>query len=130
LGININSLLEKKVINVFISDDSPVVRVRLSNIFKEVKGINIVGEAQDVKESIELIRQLKPDVVILDISMPDGSGIDVLKSVKSINNSTKFIILTNYPFAQYKKICMESGADYFFDKSNEFDKVVEAVKAF
>ncbi|MCX6151814.1 MAG: response regulator transcription factor [Ignavibacteriales bacterium] len=114
--------------NVFISDDSPIVRVRLAHIFDEVKGINIIGEAKNVQESIDLINQLKPDVVILDISMPGGSGIDVLKNIKNNNHSIKVIILTNYPYPQYKKICMDNGADYFLDKSNEFNKVVDIFK--
>ena len=60
--------------------------------------------------------------------MPDGNGIEVLKSIKNSNSKIKVIILTNYPFPQYKKICMEFGADYFFDKSNDFNKIIDIVK--
>lgn len=114
--------------NIFISDDSPVVRGRLAHIFDEIKGVKIIGEAQNIKDSIDLIKKLRPDAVILDINMPDGSGIEVLKSIKNSDNKIKVIVLTNYPFPQYKRICMYYGADYFFDKSNEFNKIIDAVK--
>ncbi|MGE5431955.1 MAG: response regulator transcription factor [Syntrophomonadaceae bacterium] len=115
-------------LNVFISDDSPVVRVRLANMIADINGISLIGEAANVQDSIEKINQLRPDAVILDICMPGGSGIDVLKKVRQLNNSAVIIVLTNYPFPQYRKICMEAGADYFFDKSNEFHKVLEIFK--
>ena len=116
--------------DVFISDDSPVVRVRLANMIEDVKGINLIGEANNVQESIELIDKLKPDAIILDIRMPGGSGLDVLKKIREdeMNNHPLIIVLTNYPYPQYRKKCMEAGADYFFDKSNEFHKVVDVFK--
>jgi len=117
-----------RIMNLVISDDSPVVRVRLSHMIGELKNVNIVGEAEDVQKSIEIIEELKPDIVILDISMPGGSGLDVLKNIREKFLHTTVIILTNYSFPQYRKICMDSGADYFFDKSNEFDKVVDVLK--
>ncbi len=117
-----------RIMNLVISDDSPVVRVRLSHMIGELKNVNIVGEAENVQKSIEIIEELKPDIVILDISMPGGSGLDVLKNIREKFLHTTVIILTNYSFPQYRKICMDSGADYFFDKSNEFDKVVDVLK--
>jgi len=66
--------------------------------------------------------------VILDIRMPGGSGIDVLEDIKKINAAPIVIILTNYPYPQYRKKCMAAGADYFFDKSSEFEKVTEVLK--
>jgi DNA-binding NarL/FixJ family response regulator len=114
--------------NVFISDDSPVVRVRLANIIDDIKGLKLIGEAQNVQDSIAKIEELKPDAVILDIRMPGGSGIDVLKKIKHLQNPPIVIVLTNYPYPQYRNICLESGADFFFDKSNEFHKVVDVFK--
>jgi DNA-binding NarL/FixJ family response regulator len=114
--------------NIFISDDSPVVRVRLTHIFEDIEGVKIVGEGHNVKDSIDSIQKLKPDAVILDLNLPDGNGIEVLKSIKNSNSRIIVIVLTNYPFPQYKKICMELGADYFFDKSNDFNRIVDIVK--
>ena len=115
-------------LRVFISDDSPVVRVRLASMISDIKGVDLVGEAQNVEDSLELIQKLNPDAVILDIRMPGGSGIDVLQAIKRRENPPLVIILTNYSFPQYKKICLESGADFFFDKSDEYYKIVDIFK--
>jgi len=121
---------KQKLMDVFISDDSPVVRVRLANMIEDIQGVNLIGEANNVQESIEKIEELKPDAIILDIRMPGGSGLDVLKSIKNNheNHHPIIIVLTNYPYPQYRKKCIEAGADYFFDKSNEFHKVIEVFK--
>jgi DNA-binding NarL/FixJ family response regulator len=114
--------------NIFISDDSAVVRIRLVQILSEIEGVKIIGEAQDVQESIELINKTKPDVVILDIRMPGGSGVDVLRIIRTAIPNVKVIMLTNYPYPQYRNLCINNGADYFFDKSNEFNKVADIIK--
>lgn len=121
---------KNKLMDVFISDDSPVVRVRLANMIEDIQGINLIGEANNVQDSIEKIEELKPDAIILDIRMPGGSGLDVLKKIKKDvqNHNPIIIVLTNYPYPQYRKKCLEAGADYFFDKSNEFHKVIEVFK--
>ncbi len=67
-------------------------------------------------------------MVILDIRMSDGSGIDVLPEIKKGNQSPLVIVLTNYPYPQYRRKCIEAGADFFFDKSTEFDKVTEVLR--
>ena len=113
-----------KVIKIFIADDSLNVRNGLAALLSQIEGIEIIGEAKEVREAIESIRRLKPDVVILDIRMPGGRGVDVLRFVKREHPATVAVILTNYPFPTYRKECMDEGADFFFDKSIEFGKVV------
>ena len=90
--------------------------------------IEVIGQAQDVPEVFEAIRTLKPDAVILDISMPGGSGIDVLKEIKRDAAAPIVVILTNYPYPQYRKRCAEEGAEFFFDKSTEFHLVSEVLR--
>jgi len=113
---------------VFIADDSTVLRERLVEMLSDLPGIEIIGHAQDVPEAITAIKKLNPDVVILDIRMPGGSGIDVLQDIKKDKQAPLIIILTNYPYPQYRKKCLGLGADYFFDKSTEFERVPEIVK--
>src|SRR4030042_5409703 len=110
---------------VFIADDSLEVRKRIISILSDLQKIDIIGEAENVQEAINTIQELKPDVVILDIRMPGGSGIDVLKKIKKINHVPVIIMLTNYPHSQYRKKCMEAGADFFFDKSRDFEEIVK-----
>ena len=113
---------------VLIVDDSELMRKRLSEMISQVEGVEIVGKAERSQEAIEAIQKLKPNVVILDIKMPGGSGIGVLEHIKKNNTNTKVIMFTNYPYPQYRKKCMDLGADYFFDKSTEFEEVVEVLR--
>jgi len=113
---------------VFIADDSKILRSRFIEMLKEIKEIEIVGEAQCVQEAIKSIRELIPDIVILDIKMPDGNGMSVLEAIKKYNIVTKVIIFTNYPYLQFRKRCLDAGADFFFYKVTEFDKLKEAIK--
>ena len=82
-----------------------------------IPGIEIVAEAQNVPEALLSIDLFQPDAVILDIQMPGGSGIDVLRDIKARHASTVVIVLTNHPYPQYRQKCAELGAEYFFSKS-------------
>lgn len=113
---------------VFIVEDSKVVRERLNTMISELREIEVIGEAENALDAIDSIRKLKPDAVVLDIRLANGSGIDVLKDIKNDKPVPIIIILTNYPYPQYKKKCLDSGADYFFDKSTEFDKITDVLK--
>lgn len=113
---------------VFIADDSALLRERLIDMLSEIEGIEIVGQAQDSLSAVRSIHRLKPDVVILDILMPRGSGFNVLQNIKKNKVAPVVIMFTNYPYPQYRKKCMEEGADFFFDKSSEFGKINDVLK--
>jgi DNA-binding NarL/FixJ family response regulator len=78
---------------------------------------------------VDGIRRLKPDVVLLDIRLDQGNGLDVLKQVKRGNESPVVIVLTNYAYDQYRDRFMTSGADFFFDKSVELDLMLQALES-
>jgi len=118
--------LQKKV-NVFVVDDSEIVRDRITSMLSEVPAINIVGYADNPLSATEAIVKSRPDVVILDIFLTGGSGIHVLKSIRGKKITAKVIMLTNYAQEEYRKKCFEEGADFFFDKSIEFDRVVDVI---
>ncbi|MBI2429128.1 MAG: response regulator transcription factor [Ignavibacteriales bacterium] len=117
-----------KLLNVFIVDDSQIVRDRLTSMLNELGSINIVGYADNPLSATESIVATVPDIIILDIFLAGGSGIHVLKNIRSRNISSKVIVLTNYAQEQYRKKCFEEGADFFFDKSIEFDKIVDVIQ--
>jgi len=112
-------------IRVFVADDSIVLRERLLEMLCEIPGVEILGCAEDGLHAINSIRQLKPDAVVLDIQMPCGTGLDVLKNVKHHGQGPIMIVFTNFPYPQYRKRALEYGADYFFDKTTEFEKLRE-----
>jgi DNA-binding NarL/FixJ family response regulator len=112
---------------VLIVDDSEAVRERIKMLISELTMVEMIGEAENARQAIEHIRQQAPDVVILDIRMPGGNGIDVLREIDKKDRLPVIIMLTNYPYPQYRRKCMDAGADFFFDKSREFEKVVEVL---
>jgi len=115
-------------VRVYVVDDSEVVIERLKTILSEVKEIEVIGHANNPFDAIHGIRTLQPDAVILDLQMPGGSGIGVLLSIKKDHSVPIVLVLTNYPYPQYREKCMEAGADFFFDKSSEFEKIPEIFK--
>jgi DNA-binding NarL/FixJ family response regulator len=108
---------------VVVVDDSPLVRERLIALLSEAPGVQVVGAAANAPEAIDLIPRLNPAVVVLDISMPGGSGLQVLESLRGTPKPPMRIVLTNFAQEHYRKRCLELGADYFFDKSTEFEEV-------
>ncbi|MBI5404152.1 MAG: response regulator [Ignavibacteriae bacterium] len=112
-------------LKIFIVDDAMPIVERLTGLLSGNNNIKIIGIANNALKAFEYISKSNPDVVILDIHMPDGSGIDILRSIKNTRPSTKVIMLTNYTETVYQTVCKLEGADYFLDKSIEFEKVLE-----
>jgi DNA-binding NarL/FixJ family response regulator len=108
---------------VFIADDSDTVRERLIAMLSEIDGAEVIGEARNYDEAVESIHSLKPHIVILDIQMPGGSGLDVLKNIKQDSRPPVVLMLTNHTSPQHREKCMEWGADFFLDKSREFESL-------
>ncbi len=111
-----------------IVDDSAVIRRRLVSLLAEIDGVKLVGESDNAVEAADLIRRLRPDVMISDIRMPDRSGIGLLEDIRHDATPPHVIVLTNYPYAAYRKRCMELGARHFFDKSTEFHELERVVR--
>ncbi|MBN2281977.1 MAG: response regulator transcription factor [Candidatus Marinimicrobia bacterium] len=113
---------------VVIADDSRVLIDHLSEILTDIGGVEIIGKVSDTDAAIAMILEKTPDVAIVDIKMPGLGGIHVLEQVKTQNGKIKVIIFTNYPYHQYREKAYEKGADYFFDKSGEMEKMLETLK--
>lgn len=113
---------------VLIVDDSAIVRERLADLLNELTGVELVGQAEDGMQGFEQVVKLKPDVAIIDVRMPRRTGIDLLRYVSKSSRELRVIVLTNYPTPENRKKCFELGADYFFDKSSEIEKVINVLK--
>jgi DNA-binding NarL/FixJ family response regulator len=103
------------------------MRQRLKRLLADVPEVQVIGEAVSAQEAMAAALAQAPDVILLDIHLLNGSGIDVLQYVKRLESPPAVIILTDYPYPQYQKKCIEAGADFFFVKSTEFDKIVPAL---
>lgn len=112
---------------VIIADDSKAVRRHLVAMLSALDWVQVVGEAADVPHTLDSVRTLQPEAVVLDIQMPGGSGIDALRYIKREFPEIQVIMLTNHCDDFYRKKCMNEGADFFLDKSIEFEKVGEVL---
>lgn len=109
---------------VFIVDDSPEIRKRMTKYFATLENVEVVGEADDTVGIIDRIRKTKPDVVTLDIGLPDGINIYLIHKLKQFKEPPQVVVLTDYPML--KEVSLQGGADYFFEKSQEFEKISDA----
>ena len=113
---------------VLIAEDSAPIRERLRGLLGELDGLRNIDEARDGLEAVNSIRDLKPDVLILDIRLPKLNGISVLKSINQGELHPIVIVLTNYAYPQYRAKCIEEGAHFFFDKTTEFHKIPQVLE--
>ncbi len=112
---------------VLIVDDSKQVRERLISLLSDYPQIRIVGQIGNGKKAQKTLDDQKPDAVILDIRLPGKNGIQLLREIKAAHPEITVIMLTNYDFEPYRKQCKQFGADYFFNKTLEFEKVVNVL---
>lgn len=113
---------------LLIADDSEILRSRLIDLLSEVEGVKVVGEVSESHETIQAVQQLEPDIVILDIRIPGGDGILALEEIKKKPKPPIVIMFTNFPYLQYRKKCLDAGADFFFYKSTEFEALLVLLK--
>jgi len=111
--------------NVMIVDDSRIISKRLEEMLQEIEGVKIVAISEDGIEAYTNYLKQKPDLMILDLMIPKMNGLDVLRSIRLQDNKIVIIILTNYDQSYFRDLSKELGADYFLDKSAEFDKIIQ-----
>jgi len=114
--------------NVFIVEDSEIVRERISELLSEQPGVVVAGETGTVRDALEFIPREDIDVVILDLHLLDGSGLEVLRRIKQKKPGLWVIVLTNYSYTGYRDQCLDHGADYFLNKSVDFDQLPEILR--
>jgi DNA-binding NarL/FixJ family response regulator len=108
---------------VLIVDDSAIVRFRLAEMVESVERVQVVGQAPGVTQAILGLKELRPDLVILDIQMPDGDGVAVLEAAKQLDPAPVVIMLTNYVDDYNRLRYRAAGADFFLDKSKQFEEI-------
>jgi DNA-binding NarL/FixJ family response regulator len=108
---------------VFIVDDLPSMRERLSELMDDIGGVDVVGDAGTPADAIAGILRTRPEYVLLDYQLIEGTGLDVLRAVHPQAPDIVFIVLTNHSNPQYRRACLDAGARYFFDKSTEFRQI-------
>jgi two-component system, NarL family, response regulator len=114
-------------IRVLVVDDHPVVRRGLYSMLDGESGISIVGMACSGKEGILLTEELNPDVVLLDLRMPDTGGVDVIVALRTSRPESKILVLTNYQLDEDVFEALEAGALGYMLKSASEEELVDAI---
>jgi DNA-binding NarL/FixJ family response regulator len=115
-------------VKVFVVEDSPAVRKRLVAMISTVAGIEVAGEADSVRTAADGVLAAAVDVILLDLQLLDGNGLDVLARVKPVRPDIRVIVLSNLATPQYRDASLAAGADVFLDKSHEFGRVPEILR--
>ena len=115
---------------VFVVEDSAAVRERLVELIRDVEDVEVVGEATSYGQAVSGITKSLADVAILDIKLADdeGSGIDVLNEIRKTMPAIRAIVMSNYVTPQHVKASADAGAEYFLDKSVDFDRIPEILR--
>ena len=113
----------KQKLSVLIVEDSLLIVKRLRLLLNDFDCVDQIYQANNADEALLISTQLRPSVIFLDIKIPGRSGVEVLLDLLKQNSTV--IVLSNYSDDSYRKLCLDIGASYFLDKSNEFDKIKE-----
>jgi len=118
---------EKKI--VLVVDDSALIRKRIIPMLEEIHNVQFVTFAGTYEEAIDSIRNTIPDMILLDIQLPDRSGIELLRTIKEKYKDVVVYMITNHANDFYRETCIRLKADYFFDKSKDFDLIPKVIAA-
>jgi len=114
---------------IFLVEDSPLVRDRLLEMIESVPGAKVVGIASRADEAVRGILATRPDVVVLDVNLAQGTGIDVLRELRLEAPRIDVYMLSAYASSPYRQLAKRLGARDFFDKTTEFARVKDVVAA-
>ena len=115
-------------IRVLIADDHALVRAGIRALVERIDGVVVVGEAGKGSEALELVRQLSPDLILLDITMPDGNGFEVLDQVTKLYPEIKVIVLTVHEAGEYALRAVREGAAGYLPKSAASIELEQAIQ--
>jgi len=113
---------------VFLADDSAAIRLRVAGMLG-ARALQVVGEAETPQGCIDGILATHPDVVVLDVQLDGGQGLEVLRAVRGAQPGIAFVVFSNNSGLAYRKRYLGAGAARFLDKSNEIEQLADAVHA-
>lgn len=116
------------LIRVVLADDHPVVRAGIRNLLEKAADIEVVGEAQTGNEALQLVKTLQPDVLLLDMELPDLSGAEVARQLNEAHLSTHILVLSAYDDKEYILGLLANGAAGYLTKEEAPEVIVEAVR--
>jgi DNA-binding NarL/FixJ family response regulator len=120
-------MMEKNRKRIFLVDDHPLVREWLTNLINQQPDLVVCGETEAAPQALQAIARLKPDVAIIDISLKDSSGIDLIKNLKEADDTLRILVLSMHDEMHYAERALRAGASGYVMKRETTRKVVEAI---
>ena len=113
---------------IVLADADAHFRDRLKKRLEKITGVHVVGESSDSDETTAMILNRKPDIAILNFSLRDGCGIEALRHIKQLMVPPIIIVVTDDPSRDNKTACSLAGADFFFEKATDDQRIVNAIR--
>jgi YesN/AraC family two-component response regulator len=119
-----------KVLKTLIVEDNRFNRETLTGLLKRYFSSMIIEEASDGNEALQKVDSFQPDLILMDIRLPDVSGLDLIKKIKITNSAVKVIVLTGHHYPEYEETAAQYGADGFLVKGGPSKEILAAVESF
>jgi two-component system, NarL family, response regulator NreC len=120
---------DKKTISLVLIDDQAIVRAAFRSLLEKVPHFEVVGDAGDARSGIELIARLRPDVVVLDITMAGMSGIDAVAPIKKVSPHTRVLMASQHEGMKFVQQALQAGADGYLSKDSEPEELALAIES-
>lgn len=117
------------MLRVVLVDDSAPLRRRVAALLEEIPGVRVVGEAETPPEAVQVIQATSPDVIVLDLRLREGVGLDVLQQVRLLGSRARILVFTNHPAEVFREVYVAAGAEAFLDKSRDSEQLVQRIEA-
>lgn len=117
-------------VRVLVVDDAIEIADRLASMLNELEQVEVIGPALNGAEALRIFFESSPDAVVLDLELPDHSGLEVLATMRENEDSCLIIVVTNHDGTEFRERCLRSGADHFIRKFADFEKIVDIIHRF
>jgi DNA-binding NarL/FixJ family response regulator len=118
----------KKTVKILIVDDHPIVREGLAARLGRQPDFEVCGEAEDVADALDKVKSARPDVVIVDLSLKSGQGLDLIKRIKALDMDTKMLVSSMYDESLYAERSLRAGAMGYVNKQEVSEKIIDAIR--
>lgn len=118
----------RKLVKILIVDDHPIVREGLAARIARQPDLVVCGEAEDVADALELVKTARPDLIIVDLSLKSGQGLDLIKKITARDEKIKILVSSMYDETLYAERALRAGALGYINKQELSDKIIEAIR--
>ena len=118
---------EKPVKRVILVDDHPIMRHGLAQLIRAEEGLNVIGEAGNAREGLEVVGKLKPDLAVIDLTLPDKNGLELVKDIRAMHPATQCLVLSMHDETMYGERALRAGARGYVMKEEAADQLVTAI---